>query len=54
MSFSKKEGVLWGGAVIIALVALVAWYGWVGDQTPSASAPDGSLAPTLGSGGGDD
>ncbi len=52
MSFSKKEGVLWGGVVIIALVALVAWYGWVGDQTPSA--PEGSLSPTGASGGGDD
>ncbi len=53
MSFSKKEGVMWGGAVIIALAALVAWYGLVGDQTPSA--PEGSLAPGgLDSGGGDD
>ena len=53
MSFSKKEGVMWGGAVIIALVVLVVWFGWVGDQTPSA--PEASLAPSgLDSGGGDD
>ena len=53
MSFSKKEGVMWGGAVIIGLAVLLAWYGWMGDQTPSA--PEGSLAPGgLDSGGGDD
>ncbi len=58
MSFSKKEGVMWGGAVIIALVVLVAWYGWVGDwmsSAPEGSAPVGSEAPSgLDSGGGDD
>ncbi len=53
MSFSKKEGALWGGAVIIALVALYAWYGWVADREPSAP-PEGSLAPTGATGGGDD
>ncbi len=36
MNFLQDRRVLWGGAVIIFLVACVVWYGWpVGEMPPA-------------------
>ncbi len=48
MDFSKKEMVLWGGTVAMALILLVVWYGWLGGKMPS-----GNDMPCLLSCGGD-
>jgi len=36
MKFLQDRRVLWGGAVIIVLIALFLVYGWPGGETPPA------------------